>query len=234
MPLQPSWPDILLRLALTMIASGLLGLDRGSRGHAAGLRTTVLVGLAAALSTIQVNLLLPMEGKSPGSFAMLDLMRLPLGILTGVGFIGGGAILKLGTSVRGVTTAATLWVATVLGLCYGGGQIALGLAGTIVAVATLFGLRWIDARIPRIREGDLVIAVVTGSPEPDVEALLRPLGCVVRYVGQDISPTEPERTKIRYRLHWSQSSEESRGRTLLRALEGLDVACFEVRAESHL
>ena len=53
-------------------------------------------------------------------------MRLPLGILTGVGFIGGGAILKKGGSITGVTTAATLWIATVIGLCLGGGQLALG------------------------------------------------------------------------------------------------------------
>jgi MgtC family len=52
-------------------------------------------------------------------------MRLPLGILTGVGFIGGGTILKRGDLVTGVTTAATLWLVTVIGLCFGGGQLAL-------------------------------------------------------------------------------------------------------------
>lgn len=69
-----------------------------------------------------------MSGKTPESFAVMDLMRLPLGILTGVGFIGGGTILKKGDLVTGVTTAATLWLVTVIGLCLGGGQLALVLS----------------------------------------------------------------------------------------------------------
>jgi putative Mg2+ transporter-C (MgtC) family protein len=92
------------------------------------LRTTLLVCLAASVSMIQVNLLLPIAGKSPDSFAVLDLMRLPLGILSGMGFIGAGAIVRTGNLVRGLTTAATLWFVTVLGLCFGGGQLVLGLA----------------------------------------------------------------------------------------------------------
>jgi putative Mg2+ transporter-C (MgtC) family protein len=126
MPVHISWLDIAIRLVLTIVAGGVIGLNRGVHGQAAGLRTTLLVCLAASISMIQVNLLLPMGGKTPGSFAVMDLMRLPLGILSGMGFIGGGAILRRGDIVRGVTTAATLWFTTVMGLCIGGGQIVLG------------------------------------------------------------------------------------------------------------
>ena len=83
----------------------------------------VLVCCAACLSMIQVNLLLPTAGKPPGSFNTLDLMRLPLGILSGMGFIGAGAITRKGDVVRGVTTAATLWIVTVLGLCFGSASV---------------------------------------------------------------------------------------------------------------
>lgn len=100
MPLEPTWPDIAIRLALTMLACGAIGLNRGARGHAAGFRTTILVGLAASVAMIQANILLPVDGKTPASFAVMDLMRLPLGILTGVGFIGGGTILKRETWSR--------------------------------------------------------------------------------------------------------------------------------------
>jgi putative Mg2+ transporter-C (MgtC) family protein len=120
MPLHPSWPDIALRLTLTMLAGAVIGFNRGARGHAAGFRTTILVGLAASVAMIQANILLPLDGKTTGSFAVMDLMRLPLGILTGVRFIGGGTILKKGNIVTGVTTAATLWLITVIGLCLGG------------------------------------------------------------------------------------------------------------------
>ena len=94
MPLHPSILDIAIRLALTLAAGSLIGLNRGERGHAAGLRTTTLVCLAASVSMIQVDLLLPLAGKAVNSFVVMDLMRLPLGILSGMGFIGAGAILR--------------------------------------------------------------------------------------------------------------------------------------------
>jgi MgtC family len=78
---------------------------------------------------LQVNYLLTLSGRSSDSFVMNDLMRLPLGILTGVGFIGGGAILRRRDIAVGVTTAATLWFVTVMGLCFGGGQPAPWLDG---------------------------------------------------------------------------------------------------------
>jgi putative Mg2+ transporter-C (MgtC) family protein len=171
MPLSPTWTDIAVRLALAMIAGALLGFNRGARGHAAGLRTTILVTLAAAAAMIQCNILLPLDGKQPGSFAVMDLMRLPLGILTGVGF-GGGAILKKGGSITGVTTAATLWIATVIGLCLGGGQLGLGIASTALGLFTLWGMQWIDLRIPREHSAMLVVATEPGSPTPRLEGLL--------------------------------------------------------------
>jgi putative Mg2+ transporter-C (MgtC) family protein len=87
------------------------------------MRTNVLVGLAASLSMILANAMLGPGGKNAGSFSVLDLMRLPLGILSGMGFIGAGAILRKGDMVLGVTTAATLWMVTMLGLCCGAGKI---------------------------------------------------------------------------------------------------------------
>src|ERR1700683_830561 len=107
MPLTLTWQEIALRLALSVVAGTLIGLDRGEHCHPAGLRTTLLVCLAAAVAMIQANLLLDTTGKAGDSFITLDLMRLPLGILTGMGFIGGGAILRRDSLVVGVTTAAT-------------------------------------------------------------------------------------------------------------------------------
>jgi putative Mg2+ transporter-C (MgtC) family protein len=101
-------------------------MERSKTGHFAGLRTTLLVALAASVSMIQMNLLIQTNGKPQDSYAVMDLMRLPLGILTGVGFIGAGAIVRKDEMVVGVTTASTLWFATVVGLCLGGGQVILG------------------------------------------------------------------------------------------------------------
>src|SRR5581483_8952950 len=112
MPTAMTWSDIALRLVLTIVAGTVSGLNRGEHGHPAGLRTTILVCLAASLSMIAANLLLDTRGRPSDAFSVLDLMRLPLGILSGMGFIGAGAIVRRGDLVEGVTTAATLWFVT--------------------------------------------------------------------------------------------------------------------------
>ena len=140
MPVTLHWNDIVVRLLVALFVGMLIGYNRSEHGKVAGLRTTVLVCLAACVAMIQVNILLPLAGRSSNSFVMNDLMRLPLGILTGVGFIGGGAILRRGNLTVGVTTAATLWLVTVIGLCIGGGQILLGLAATALALVALWGM----------------------------------------------------------------------------------------------
>jgi putative Mg2+ transporter-C (MgtC) family protein len=157
MPVHPTIEDLALRLLLTVVAGFLIGFNRGGHGRAAGLRTTLLVCLAASVSMIQVNLLLPLAGKTSDSFNTLDLMRLPLGILTGVGFIGAGAILRRGSRVKGVTTAATLWMVTVIGLCFGGGQIWLGLAALILGWLVLWGLKYYEAVMRRERHATLIL-----------------------------------------------------------------------------
>ena len=144
MPLHITWADIALRLVSALIAAAILGYNRGEHGKAAGLRTTMLVCLAAALAMAMVNILLPLAGRSPDSFVTTDLMRLPLGILTGVGFIGGGAILRRANLVTGVTTAATLWYVTVVGLCFGGGQFLLGCIATAIGALVLWAAEWVE------------------------------------------------------------------------------------------
>jgi putative Mg2+ transporter-C (MgtC) family protein len=122
---------------------------------------------------IQTNLLLLTTGKSHDSFISLDLMRLPLGILTGMGFIGAGAILRRGEMIRGVTTAATLWLVTVLGLCFGGGQIGLGLVGLVVGLMALWGLKKLEAQMGEDRHATLILSSAEGGPtEEEVRALL--------------------------------------------------------------
>ncbi|HEY1679730.1 MAG TPA: MgtC/SapB family protein [Candidatus Sulfotelmatobacter sp.] len=167
MPIILTWPAIALRLALTTICVGILGFDRDERGHSAGLRTNLLVGLAACLAMIQTNLLMNSIGKAGDSFVVMDVMRLPLGILSGIGFIGGGAILKRGELAVGVTTAATIWFVTVMGLCFGGGQIGLGLAGFGLGLFVLTGLKKIETRIPRRHSARLRITASSEGPSQD-------------------------------------------------------------------
>jgi len=163
MPLTMTWSDVVIRLALSIVAGGLFGLNRGESGKVAGLRTTLLVCLAACVAMLQVNALLTQVGKQTDSFVVLDLMRLPLGILSGVGFIGAGAILRKDGMVKGVTTAATLWIVTVIGLCFGGGQVGIGLVSLVLGLIVLWFLERVEKMIPRQISAVLTVEYQPGS-----------------------------------------------------------------------
>lgn len=113
---------------------------------------------------IQVNLLLGLSGRSSNSYVMLDLMRLPLGILSGMGFIGAGVILRKDDLVLGVTTAATLWFVTVMGLCFGGGQIALGLIALALALFILTVLKRVEKLVKQDRSATVRLKLDASGP----------------------------------------------------------------------
>src|SRR6202000_1336796 len=168
------WWPIPLRLILTVIAGALLGMERSRTGHAAGLRTTLLVTLAASIAMIQMNLLMESNGKPPNSFAVMDLMRLPLGILTGVGFIGAGAIVRKNELVLGITTAATMWFSTIVGLCLGGGQVVLGSTATVIGFLVLWAVRFGEQRLETYQRG--AVMVVSDGNNVSVQSL----SCLLR------------------------------------------------------
>lgn len=178
MPLHLEWSAVILRLVLSALAGAAIGVNRGEEDRPVGLRTTMLVTLAAAISMIQANLLLPLAGKEPDSFVVMDLMRLPLGILSGIGFIGAGAIVRRGKLVQGVTTAATLWFATVMGLCFGGGQIGLGLAALTLATFVLWPLKWVEDWVGHERRG--AFSIKAGSADA-LEQVILPRFAAARF-----------------------------------------------------
>ena len=130
---------MLARLLLAAVCSGLIGYERETAQKAAGLRTHTLVGVGAAVFSVASII----------SFDGPDQSRVAAQIVTGIGFLGAGAIFREGTFVSGLTTAAGLWVAASIGMAAGSGTYWLALIGTIVTLATLYGLRTIDAAIRR-------------------------------------------------------------------------------------
>ncbi|MCD8195260.1 MAG: MgtC/SapB family protein [Coprobacillus sp.] len=134
---------IVLSLLLATIFGGIIGLQREINGHAAGFRTHVLIALATALIMV-----LSIYG-IPGS-ASRDPMRLASAGVTGAGFIGAGCIIKNGSSVRGLTTSATIWLVTAIGLCCGAGFFVVGAITTLLSIVVLIAFgrvdRWIGRR----------------------------------------------------------------------------------------
>lgn len=196
------WPAIALRLLLTVIAGSLLGAQRSKTGHAAGLRTTLLVTLAASISMIQMNLLISTNGKPSNSYVVMDPMRLPLGILTGVGFIGAGAIVRKGEMVLGLTTAATMWFASVTGLCLGGGQVILGSVSTLIGLVVLWGLPTVERGLERYSMAELALTIAEDALSAgELQARLAAAGISVKsfsishFIGQG-------RKKFECELRW--------------------------------
>ncbi|HEY1721576.1 MAG TPA: MgtC/SapB family protein [Magnetospirillaceae bacterium] len=199
MPFHPDWGDIALRLFLTAVTGAIIGFDRGEHSRPAGLRTTLLVCLAASVSMVLTNQLLNMTGKTADSFAVADVLRLPLGILSGMGFIGAAAVVRRGDLVLGVTTAATLWFVTVMGLCFGGGAIRLGLVTFALGFLTIWGLKFLEKRMITHHRATLTVETENGGPtQTDIQNLMREAGfrteilstkyhdhgriCLIRYV----------------------------------------------------
>jgi putative Mg2+ transporter-C (MgtC) family protein len=210
MPTVLTGHEIILRLALTTLCAGILGFDRDEKGRSAGLRTNLLVGLAACLAMLQANWLINSNGKPEDSFVVMDIMRLPLGILSGIGFIGAGAILKRGELALGVTTAATIWFITVMGLCFGGGQLELGVAGFVLGFLVLTGLKKVELRLPRRHSATLKISVSPGGPsQPEVAALLNSAGLSVKEPTLSIETLPSEHKIYGWKVEWKGEHEDT-------------------------
>jgi putative Mg2+ transporter-C (MgtC) family protein len=218
MPVNLSWSDIAIRLLCTVIAGGLLCWSRTEHGRAAGLRTMILVSVAAAPAMIQVNLLLPVAGRSASSFVTLDLMRLPLGILSGIGFIGAGAVVRRGSFVLGLTTAATIWLSTVIGLCFGAGQLALGLAGLVIGITALEGLTFLESRMKRDHQGRLTIRTDSSGPgEDEIRGILENGGFAIASCAFATSSDDQYR-ELRCDLEWHAQARPSTVPEVVRTL----------------
>ena len=169
----------------------------------------MLVSLAACLAMIEANLLLGQAGKPPNSFVSLDVMRLPLGILSGMGFIGAGAIVRRDNLILGVTTAATLWFVTVVGLCFGAGQLALGFAGLVLGLAVVAGLRQFERRILQDHQGTLTVVTTAGGPtESEVRAMLVTERYTIRSCALVYTP-ESEYNELICRVDWRSRARDT-------------------------
>jgi putative Mg2+ transporter-C (MgtC) family protein len=136
-----SWEEALLRLALAALFGGVIGIEREFREREAGLRTHMLVSVGSALFTITSAYGFRDFLVQGGAVVRADPSRVAAQIVTGIGFLGAGAIIRQGLAVRGLTTAATLWVCAAIGLAAGTGYYSAALMTTLVAVFLLWPMR---------------------------------------------------------------------------------------------
>ena len=127
----------LICIILACILSGIIGFERESRGHAAGFRTHILVSAGSALI-----MYLSIYGFSSNH----DPARLAAQVVTGIGFLGAGAIMKTGLDIKGLTTATTLWIVMAIGLACGSGKFIIAILATIIVLVVLKSLRKFEKR----------------------------------------------------------------------------------------
>ncbi|OPY63728.1 MAG: putative Mg(2+) transport ATPase [Syntrophorhabdaceae bacterium PtaU1.Bin034] len=131
-------PEIIVRLLLASVLGGLVGLEREVHGREAGIRTYLLVALGSALIMVVSEVLFfKYQGMIAGEFVRVDPGRIAAQAVTGIGFLGAGVIIRYGNSIRGLTTAACMWVTCAVGLAIGSGYY---IYGSVVSFVTLFSL----------------------------------------------------------------------------------------------
>lgn len=167
-----STAELLGRLILGAILGGMVGYERELHGRPAGFRTNILVCLASVLIMIlSEHYYVDMLGTESTSIR-IDPARMAAGALTGVGFLGAGVILKSGTAVHGLTTAASIWIVAVIGLAVGSALYLEAVLATLLTMLVLTCLRLLERRMRKDIYREIVLV---GQHCPDLEERVRPL-----------------------------------------------------------
>lgn len=140
----PLW-NVAIRVGLAVVFGAVIGLDRQLRGKAAGMRTLMLVSLGAAMFVVAGE---EVVAGTPGTDRPGTLFRIIAAVITGIGFLGAGTIMRDRGRVEGVTTAAAIWVTTGVGMLCGLGEMALATFCAVIAVATLTFVRLTERPSP--------------------------------------------------------------------------------------
>ncbi len=168
---QPGgWPvgnllACIIALVLCVILVGIVGIERERRGRSAGLRTHLLVGVGSTIIMI-----ISIYGFPSVFSEKRDVARLAAQVITGVGFLGAGAIMHRESGVKGLTTAGTIWVSMAIGVACGSFNFLLAIAGTLLIFFILTGFRKVETRIARKNP---TISLVSNSEVPVLEGILK-------------------------------------------------------------
>jgi putative Mg2+ transporter-C (MgtC) family protein len=163
--------EILFRLVAALAAGSLIGLERSHRGRPAGFRTHALVCLASSLLMLVTVFETHWIPDETTARFIVDPTRMAQGIMTGIGFVGAGAIIKEGFTVRGLTTAASIWVTAAIGILTGIGFYFAAVVGTLLSLGTLSLFRWIEARLPTETYANFMVRFARDAAIPEAELL---------------------------------------------------------------
>ncbi len=190
---------IFIHLTAALVAGGIIGLERSFHGRPAGFRTHTLVCLASSLLMLVT---LYQWQWLPGvslDTVRTDPTRMAQGIMTGIGFLGAGVIFKEGLSVRGLTTAASIWITAAIGILLGIGFYAPAILATVFTIGTLSFFRWIEAKLPSHYYAHHFVRFDRSNvmPEPELRTFLAQNGFTVANMSYRVSD---DRLSFEYRM----------------------------------
>ena len=165
--------QISFRLIAALAAGGIIGLERSYRGRAAGFRTHALVCTASSLLMLVTVYEHQWFTAVSGSRVVVDPTRMAQGIMTGIGFLGAGVIVKEGLTVRGLTTAASIWITAAIGILTGIGFYFAAGIGVVLTLGTLSVFRWVEGLMPSELYSNFAVRFAREAVMP--EAALREL-----------------------------------------------------------
>ncbi|MEC4686134.1 MAG: MgtC/SapB family protein [Nitrospirota bacterium] len=185
--------ETILRLLLGAVLGGIIGFERQSHGRPAGFRTHLIVSLASVLIMIVSDDFYRMSTLNP-EIIRIDPARIAAGAITGVGFLGAGVIIKSGLSIQGLTTAACLWIVSVIGLAVGSGLYVPALTAFLITFFSLWTLRRVEVKVPRLTYKILTLTTEPKAKEEDVVKVIKEAGADIANIDYEMDRTKNEVT----------------------------------------
>src|SRR6266702_711839 len=186
---QENYAAIALHLVIALAAGGIIGLERSYHGRPAGFRTHALV----CLSSCMLMILTVYQETWFSAYSLerisVDPTRMAQGIMTGIGFLGAGVIMKEGLTIRGLTTAASIWITAAIGIMIGVGFYFPAGIGTALTLVVLSGFRWIERRMPIEFYANLTVAFLRNAamPESELRAMVERQGFAVANMNYSVT-----------------------------------------------
>ena len=182
---------IVVHLIGALVAGGVIGLERSWHGHPAGFRTHALVCLASSLLMLVTLFQSKWLPGIPMEAIRMDPTRMAQGIMTGIGFLGAGVIFKEGLSVRGLTTAASIWITAGIGILMGIGFFFPAVLGTILTLGVLSLFRVIENKLPRQSYAQYYVSFDRNKimPENEVRKLVADYGFEIATMSYRVTET---------------------------------------------
>ncbi|MBB6425348.1 MgtC/SapB family protein [Sphingopyxis sp. JAI128] len=221
-------PDLLWPIAGAVLAGAIIGGEREYRASPAGLRTHILVALSCCLLMLSAVHQMEWLTDTPTDVVRIDPVRMAHGVLTGIGFLCGGVIFREGLNVRGLTTAASLWMTATLGILFGVGFYELAVFGGIATFLVLAAVTWTDRNAPQRRIAHVTLDYRAGTRigSGEVRGLLAEHGLNAITVEQRRSGGAPGFTAI------ASGYGEARADALAAALsDDGRIASFDIRPQ---